>query len=57
MKRIVNSLFFSLLALFLVGCTGESKYVLQSPEGRLSVKVGQSDEGVLFTVFTQGMPW
>ena len=47
MKRIVNSLIFSLLALLLVGCTGESKYVLQSPDGSLSVKVGQSDKGNL----------
>lgn len=57
MKRIVNSLIFSLLTLLLVGCTGESKYVLQSPDGSLSVKVGQSDKGDLIYRFTQGMPW
>lgn len=54
MKRIVNSLIFSLLTLLLVGCTGESKYVLQSPDGSLSVKVGQSDKGDLIYRFYAG---
>ena len=34
-------------SILVVAACGESKYVLQSPDGSLSVKVGQSDEGNL----------
>ena len=38
---------FAVFILLVVAACGESKYVLQSPAGRLSVKVGQSDKGNL----------
>ena len=37
---------FAVFILLVVAACGESKYVLQSPDGSLSVKVGQSDEGI-----------
>lgn len=47
MKRFVISWFLGLLALVLVGCVGDSKYVLYSPDGRLSVGIGQTHKGDL----------
>ena len=46
-KYLIFAVFISLV----VAAYGENKYVLQSPDGSLSVKVGQSDKGDLIHRF------
>lgn len=49
-KYLIFAVFISLV----VAAYGENKYVLQSPDGSLSVKVGQSDKGDLIYRFYAG---
>lgn len=45
MKKSGSIWILSLLAFLLLGCVEESNYELYSPDGSLSVKIGQSDKG------------
>ncbi len=54
MKTFINSWFFGLLAIMFVGCSKSSNYDLYSPDGCLSVKIGQSNKGDLVYCFYVG---
>lgn len=54
MKKSGNNWILSLLALLFVGCMSESEYELASPDGRLSVRIGQSDKGDFIYRFYAG---
>lgn len=54
MKKSGNNWILSLLALLFVGCMSESEYELASLDGRLSVRIGQSDKGDFIYRFYAG---